>query len=57
LRYGADLSARQIGRVLEMRTNAAEVALTRARARLAAALDAGTSPEVAAIQRLADEGL
>ena len=34
LRYGADLSARQIGRVLGMRTNAVEVALHRALGRL-----------------------
>lgn len=34
LRYGSDLSARQIGEVLELRTNAVEVALHRALARL-----------------------
>ena len=34
LRYGADLTARQIGDLLEMRTNAVEVALVRALARL-----------------------
>jgi RNA polymerase sigma-70 factor (ECF subfamily) len=34
LRYGADLSARQIGDLLEMRTNAVEVAIHRALARL-----------------------
>ena len=34
LRYGADLSARQIGRVLEMRTNTVEVALHRTLGRL-----------------------
>lgn len=34
LRYGADLSARQIGHVVEMRTNAVEVALSRALRRL-----------------------
>jgi RNA polymerase sigma-70 factor, ECF subfamily len=34
LRYGADLSARQIADLLEMRTNAVEVALHRALARL-----------------------
>ncbi len=34
LRYGADLSARQIGEFLEMNTNAVEVALHRAIARL-----------------------
>ncbi len=34
LRYGADLTARQIGDLLEMRTNTVEVALMRALARL-----------------------
>jgi RNA polymerase sigma-70 factor (ECF subfamily) len=34
LRYGADLTARQIGELLDMRTNAVEVALSRALARL-----------------------
>ena len=34
LRYGADLSAREIGRLLEMRTNAVDVALHRTRERL-----------------------
>ena len=34
LRYGADLSARQIGEVLELKTNAVEVALHRALGRL-----------------------
>lgn len=36
LRYGADLSARQIGEILGMKTNAVEVALHRALARLRA---------------------
>jgi RNA polymerase sigma-70 factor, ECF subfamily len=57
LRYGADLGAREIARVLEMRTNAVEVALTRARARLAVALKMGTAPEAAPVARTADEGL
>jgi RNA polymerase sigma-70 factor, ECF subfamily len=39
LRYGADLTARQIGEVLGMRTNAAEVALHRALAKLRAVLE------------------
>src|SRR4051812_33142289 len=39
LRYGADLSARQIAAILELRTNAVEVALHRALARLRAALE------------------
>src|SRR5262245_5668612 len=34
LRYGSDLSARQIGELLELRTNAVEVALHRALGRL-----------------------
>jgi RNA polymerase sigma factor (sigma-70 family) len=34
LRYGADLSARQIGRILGLKTNAVEVALHRTLARL-----------------------
>ena len=34
LRYGADLTARQIGEVIEMKTNAVEVALHRALGRL-----------------------
>ena len=34
LRYGADLTARQIGELLEMKTNAVEVALHRALSRL-----------------------
>jgi RNA polymerase sigma-70 factor, ECF subfamily len=38
LRYGADLTARQIGSLLDMRTNAVEVALHRALARLRAEL-------------------
>ncbi len=39
LRYGADLSARQIGEVLGERTNTVEVALHRALGRLRAALE------------------
>lgn len=38
LRYGADLSARQIARIMDMRTNAVEVALHRALGRLRAEL-------------------
>lgn len=40
LRYGADLSARRIGEVLEMKTNAVEVALHRALGRLRTELSA-----------------
>ena len=39
LRFGADLSARQIAEVLELKTNAVEVALHRALARLRHALE------------------
>jgi RNA polymerase sigma-70 factor (ECF subfamily) len=39
LRYGADLTARQIGELLDLRTNAVEVALHRALARLRAELE------------------
>ena len=39
LRYGADLTARQIGELLEMQTNAVEVALHRALARLRGLLE------------------
>jgi len=48
LRYGADLTARQIGELLGLQTNAAEVALHRALERLRAAFrrqDGGGSPE------------
>ena len=40
MRYGADLSARQIGEVLGMKTNAVEVALHRTIGRLRAELEA-----------------
>jgi len=39
LRYGADLSARQIGAVLGLKTNAVEVSLHRALARVRAELE------------------
>ena len=39
LRYGADLTARQIGELLELQPNAVEVALHRALGRLRAALE------------------
>ena len=41
LRYGAELTAAQIGQVLEMQTNAVEVALHRALTRLRRLLEAG----------------
>jgi DNA-directed RNA polymerase specialized sigma24 family protein len=40
LRYGADLTARRIGEMLELQTHAVEVALQRALGRLRTALDA-----------------
>jgi RNA polymerase sigma-70 factor (ECF subfamily) len=54
LRYGSDLSARQIGELLELRTNAVEVALHRALGRLrkllegddAAAAEAGLTRQL-----------
>jgi RNA polymerase sigma factor (sigma-70 family) len=45
LRYGADLSARQIGEVLGMKTNAVEVALHRALARLRDDIEQGSARE------------
>ena len=45
LRYGADLSARQIAQRLEMSTNAVDVALHRARTRLREELEGRTSEE------------
>ncbi len=47
LRYGADLSARQIAQRLELNVNAVEVALHRARSRLRALLE-GHADEAAA---------
>ena len=47
LRYGADLSARRIGEILGLRTNAVEVALHRALLRLRDRLEAGPRPSVA----------
>jgi RNA polymerase sigma factor (sigma-70 family) len=44
LRYGADLSARQIGELLEQRTNTVEVALHRALGRLRGALERDDPP-------------
>jgi RNA polymerase sigma-70 factor (ECF subfamily) len=62
LRYGADLTAKEIARLLERRTNAVEVGLTRARTRLAAALEQadGSTEEPATAQPvndLADEAV
>jgi RNA polymerase sigma factor (sigma-70 family) len=44
LRYGSDLRAREIGRILGMKTNAVEVALHRALERLRAATGAESRP-------------
>ena len=45
LRYGADLTARQIAEVMDMQTNAVEVALHRALARLRGDLEGGHGDE------------
>jgi RNA polymerase sigma factor (sigma-70 family) len=45
LRYGADLTARRIGEILGMQTNAVEVALHRALARLRSELETTRSTE------------
>jgi RNA polymerase sigma factor (sigma-70 family) len=44
LRYGADLTARQIGDVLDVKTNAVEVALHRALQTLREALENSEQP-------------
>jgi RNA polymerase sigma-70 factor, ECF subfamily len=48
LRYGSDLSARQIGELLDLRTNAVEVALHRALARLRKLLEGEGSAQAEA---------
>jgi RNA polymerase sigma-70 factor (ECF subfamily) len=45
LRYGADLTARQIAEVLELKTNAVEVALHRLHARLRETLESADAPD------------
>lgn len=45
LRYGGDLTARQIGELLELKTNAVEVALHRALVRLRTELDRDPGPQ------------
>ena len=60
LRYGAELKPREIAALLDQRTNAVEVALTRARARLAAAyegLDAPVEPRAAPLVDVPNQGL
>ena len=44
LRYGADLTAKQIGELLDLKTNAVEVALHRALGRLRRTLEAQPAP-------------
>jgi RNA polymerase sigma-70 factor, ECF subfamily len=51
LRYGADLTARRIGEVLGMRTNAVEVALHRALERLRELIESDESPAQAGPRR------
>jgi RNA polymerase sigma-70 factor (ECF subfamily) len=51
LRYGSDLSARQIGELLELRTNAVEVALHRALARLRKLLEGEDAAQADALLR------
>jgi RNA polymerase sigma-70 factor (ECF subfamily) len=46
LRYGADLTARQIAELLDLKTNAVEVALHRLHAKLRAELDEPGAPAV-----------
>jgi RNA polymerase sigma-70 factor (ECF subfamily) len=53
LRFGADLTAAQMGQVMDMETNAVEVALHRALARLRGLLEAEDAP---AASRLSDAG-
>ena len=48
MRYGADLTAKQIAEVLDAKTNAVEVRLHRALARLRAVLDPAAAPDRAA---------
>lgn len=50
LRYGADLSIREIGRVLHLRPNAVEVALHRARARVRHELEQVDSENLIAVR-------
>ena len=50
LRYGADLTARRIGEILDQPTNTIEVALVRARERLRRRLAGEADPESAGVQ-------
>jgi RNA polymerase sigma factor (sigma-70 family) len=51
LRYGADLSAREIGEILALRTNAVEVALHRTLTRVRSDLDEGRQEGRSAISK------
>jgi len=55
LRYGADLTAAQIARVVDAKTNAVEVALHRALERLRAILESEDEPETEAVRAAAAE--
>lgn len=59
LRYGADLTAKQIAKLVDAKTNAVEVALHRALARLRAELEPGdaTAAPPAVLERRAAESL
>ena len=50
LRYGADLTAKQIAALLDMQTNAVEVALHRTLARLRPALESSQAPDGRAVR-------
>lgn len=54
LRYGADLSSREIARVLEMRAGTVDVALSRARSRLKELLESDLARERAPARKVAD---
>jgi RNA polymerase sigma factor (sigma-70 family) len=56
LRYGADMTARQIGEVLEMNTNAVEVALHRALSRLRSLVEREDGSEVNAEPQRSAQG-
>jgi RNA polymerase sigma factor (sigma-70 family) len=56
LRYGADLSARQIGEVLGLKTNAVRVALHRTLQRLRADLDGAEPTDSVALREPAPRG-
>ena len=50
LRYGADLSSAQIGVLLDLTTNAVDVALHRARERLRSTIEAEESVRIEAVR-------